>query len=151
MGVGSGMGYVRAGVCAFGGVVSFMPWPVYNHGHHEPTKRVYVNAVDIIAAAQPIIVVILGFWKWRHGIEVKERTEERKAEREILERMATSLEQIRLSMTVNQERFDNHHKEMVHNFNQIRTAQAKVPCELNPTVVEDLHDAAKQVLRTRTV
>lgn len=110
-----------------------------------------MTATDIIAAAQPIIVAILGFWKWRHGIEVKERTEERKAEHAILERIAASLEQIRTSMTISQERFDAHDKNMVHNFNQIRTVLTKTPCELNKTQVEEIHDAAKRTLRTRTV
>lgn len=110
-----------------------------------------MNATDIIAAAQPVIVAILGFWKWRHGIEVKERQEERKSEHEILERIASSLESIRQAMTISQERFDAHNNAMIHNFNQVRTAQLKTPCELNKTQVEEIHDAAKRTLRARTI
>lgn len=117
-----------------------------------------MTGTDIIGAVQPLILALIGFWKWQHSQDLKEQAQAREQQMQFWKHLAATmdnqtviLQDIRNGLTVSQERFDAHDKTCQHNFAQIRTAQVKQPCELDPTQVEDLHDAAKTILRSRPV
>lgn len=103
-------------------------------------------ATAFVGAVQVVAVTALTIMGKIHAAAVRSQASAIKELAQAVGHQATVLAEMRDKMTIQQERFDSAHRDVIHNFANIRTTLSNM-CPLDHTKADTLHDAAQIVLR----
>lgn len=103
-------------------------------------------ATAFVGAVQVVAVTALTIMGKIHAAAVRSQASAIKELAQAVGHQATVLAEMRDRMTIQQERSDSAHREVMHNFANVRSSLSGI-CPLDETKADTLHDAAQIVLR----
>lgn len=103
--------------------------------------------IAIVGGLQTIALGVFAFFQKKHRDDNRVRASSEKRLWDIFEKTTDTLVAIKESMTRQQERFDDHDRNTIHNLQNLRQGLAAV-CPLDPTQAKETHEAAQRILRT---
>lgn len=110
------------------------------------------TATIVFGCLQAVVMGFLGFAAKAHNAEMRVQSSNQRQFAQAISELSRVIGELGNRLTVQQERFDAHDRLMGMGFEQLRKAVSDAAqCSLDPTEAKDIHEAARNNLRTRSV